>query len=1139
MAGVLVRGILLNFLILLSLLLLVSAAIGHLYGPQLRSLPSSADLTLPKLEQLANRLTQKDKSSVDKWLVDHLSDETRAALEAGDDGRKDLKVALAQDFRHLIDGELIYETKRFENVEMDPVKTGLIRELVDDNDETKELICLEGRSGFWAWISETFSLSSRSCLRRLNRLLLEAAYPEIKPLEPLKPLISSDSKNTSKEEIQRKEIQETCNKKAAKVKATGEAPETAEVVEAKKAKVVNECVLLRKIRLLTSPGSGWFEKTGWLPPMPVPFTLTVWALLGALLWFLLSPVWVLLVEIGGYKKSIERAGSNSSVNLRDKFERRFGIALLVVLVFALFETLPILVGKFHQFLVSPEIDWNPIFASVAGVAVAVLGGASKLLTVLGGAKKKIAILLIGLLGVLVPLLSILYVTEFVVYDDPLQELLNKLVFVVPSGFLILFGLATIVGLRSNSFERSELYLLGLLAASMIIGMFAIHKFLGTVLVEESQTGSNHYIVLILAFELFLFCWLVVDVNRTSIHGLYRDRLASAYLAGIDSKGDIAIEEDINLGEIGCHEAGSTAPYHLVNVCLNLQGSIDPNIRDRASDFFIFSKRFIGGKRTGYCRTETMEQVHPQMSLATAMAISAAAASPNMGRGTNPALVAFMALLNIRLGYWLPNPGLLEEIIQERPIVQWLMKIIGKRNATQRTPGGFNFEDVFQQELVDIERRWKNVYQNGSENRKLHMKNDNPLAIPTTEHGLVGIGFSGGGIRSATINLGITQALHERGVFEHADYMSTVSGGGYLGSSISTLMRRKTKSVGEVAEQSGVRKNSCTHQSEIDGEVSLETNAAGDKIVRITGRSVPGEQREYLFARFDSLVVKSGELVKSGQELIKRHNTLGDRFRWRVPPRALWREMMMKLDERYKWVNLSDGGHIENLAGIELLRRRCKFMIIGDGEADPELSFNGLATLIRYARIDLGITIDIDPDTIRVDKSEATVYQGKGNLSAEHWAFGTITYPPNEDCGPEPEEGYLLYLKSSFSGDEDEVIKEYRHCNPAFPHQSTADQFFDENQFECYRALGQHIGEKACEELSMAYSSDLSSFDNFAEAMKVRAMVAAVSAKALAYEEKTKKELKWAEDYGSYIEQCISEASNGSVSKDSSKEVGKG
>jgi hypothetical protein len=64
-----------------------------------------------------------------------------------------------------------------------------------------------------------------------------------------------------------------------------------------------------------------------------------------------------------------------------------------------------------------------------------------------------------------------------------------------------------------------------------------------------------------------------------------------------------------------------------------------------------------------------------------------------------------------------------------------------------------------------------------------------------------------------------------------------------------------------------------------------------------------------------------------------------------------------------------------------------------------------------------------------------------------------------DDGP-GEEGYLLYLKSSFTGDEGVPSQEYRHRNPAFPHQTTADQFFDEDQFEAYRALGQHIAESA-------------------------------------------------------------------------------
>ena len=66
--------------------------------------------------------------------------------------------------------------------------------------------------------------------------------------------------------------------------------------------------------------------------------------------------------------------------------------------------------------------------------------------------------------------------------------------------------------------------------------------------------------------------------------------------------------------------------------------------------------------------------------------------------------------------------------------------------------------------------------------------------------------------------------------------------------------------------------------------------------------------------------------------------------------------------------------------------------------------------------------------------------------------------PKRPGDAEAETGYLLYVKSSFTGDEDEVIRQYRHQHPDFPHEATADQFFDEGQFEAYRALGQHIGE---------------------------------------------------------------------------------
>ena len=45
-----------------------------------------------------------------------------------------------------------------------------------------------------------------------------------------------------------------------------------------------------------------------------------------------------------------------------------------------------------------------------------------------------------------------------------------------------------------------------------------------------------------------------------------------------------------------------------------------------------------------------------MTLGTAIALSGAAASPSMGYHSSPATAFLMTLFNVRLGAWLPNPG---------------------------------------------------------------------------------------------------------------------------------------------------------------------------------------------------------------------------------------------------------------------------------------------------------------------------------------------------------------------------------------------------------------------------------------------------------------------------------------------------
>ena len=54
---------------------------------------------------------------------------------------------------------------------------------------------------------------------------------------------------------------------------------------------------------------------------------------------------------------------------------------------------------------------------------------------------------------------------------------------------------------------------------------------------------------------------------------------------------------------------------------------------------------------------------------------------------------------------------------------------------------------------------------------------------------------------------------------------------------------------------------------------------------------------------------------------------------------------------------------------------------------------------------------------------------------------------------------LIYLKPTLSGNEPADLLNYQGQHKTFPHETTADQFFDEAQFESYRALGYQIGKE--------------------------------------------------------------------------------
>jgi hypothetical protein len=319
--------------------------------------------------------------------------------------------------------------------------------------------------------------------------------------------------------------------------------------------------------------------------------------------------------------------------------------------------------------------------------------------------------------------------------------------------------------------------------------------------------------------LLLIMGLLINLNRISFHAFYRNSLSRSYLFKQENK-QIKPNVEVKLSELHQYHNG---PYHLINATLNIMGSKNRYLRGRGADYFIFSKYYCGAESTGYRSTTTYNSGSTE--LATAMAISGAAASPKMGRRTNRLFALYMILFNIRLNVWMPNPD------------------------------------------------------------------------PKYE-------------------------------------------------------------------------------------------------------------------------------------------------RYPIWPYYLLKEFFLGGKEDNSLLNLSDGGHHENLGIYPLLKRRCRLIIISDAASDPKFKMDDLANLQRKARIDLGINIELDMTPLRPNEN---------NNVKQYYVKGTIHYPNDKN-------GTLLYIKTAMTGKEPEDLIAYRRQNPSFPDETTADQFFNEAQFESYRKLGELEGQ---------------------------------------------------------------------------------
>ncbi|WP_370906550.1 hypothetical protein M728_005777 (plasmid) [Ensifer sp. WSM1721] len=431
---------------------------------------------------------------------------------------------------------------------------------------------------------------------------------------------------------------------------------------------------------------------------------------------------------------------------------------------------------------------------------------------------------------------------------------------VVAGFSVLFLAATQIlsrSLKSRPWETLTAIVHGHfnISISALVGIWLVALVVAAIATRSGPSKNvGDWIVLCNYLALSFAVGVVAAAfteNANGLHRLYRDRLRVAYRLG-DKEGM----------PLPLHALPEEAPYLLVNGTLNVRlprkdeplasgkaGAAvattdrhrlpDPAKRGRNAEFFLFSKHAIGSDSTRYANPKWIWSVEPELDLAAAAAISGAAVSSSMGRIGIGLLGPTLALLNLRLGFWLPNPS--------RPKAQ--------------------------------DRHWEDLF------------------------------------------------------------------------------------------------------------------------------------RLYLFA-----------------------------------------EAFGRLRSDSSRIYVTDGGHIDNIGLYQLLKRRCKFIVVVDAEADPGMNFSAFADVQRFARIDDGTLISLDWRPVRDAALERLADRSKSRSrpleGCPHFAIGHITYENGD-------QGILLYVKAAVTGKEPDYVLDYERRYPDFPHEATSDQFFSEEQMEAYRALGFH------------------------------------------------------------------------------------
>jgi len=228
--------------------------------------------------------------------------------------------------------------------------------------------------------------------------------------------------------------------------------------------------------------------------------------------------------------------------------------------------------------------------------------------------------------------------------------------------------------------------------------------------------------------------LLVDINKLSLHSMYRSRLIRAYLGasrderdpnpftGFDQEDDIPIHQLVGTSrsadpddrtqlqaepnaELG-GQSHAQRPMHVVNITLNVVSGTRRAWQQRKAESFVATPLHCGSRSLGF-RSSSRYGGSDGMSLGTAIAISGAAASPNVGYNSSPFVAFLLALFNARLGWWLGNPGEAGQgtyraqgpLLAVSPLIQEAFGLINERCPYVFLSDGGHYENLGLYEMV--------------------------------------------------------------------------------------------------------------------------------------------------------------------------------------------------------------------------------------------------------------------------------------------------------------------------------------------------------------------------------------------------------------------------------------------------------